>query len=331
MSRRCWWIAAPLAAVLSLSFLSPASATVAPRSAPELAAASPHVVVAVVESAESRWDRSLIVTDYSLQIEERLRGEAPDRVTISIPGGTVGDATHETSVSFPLEVGARYLLFLGDLDRPTLTPVTGAWQGAFQEKDALAFSGTVDAARALVAWTEGRPVPALDTSEVPSRSQTVYGGEKYTLSSGPASPPIAFNVALPADSPFFPAVELQLAKWNVYAGNLFQLPPTTAEWKFGNGVFDFAFPNDAQMTAVLGRTWGANSVSFITLQLQNGRIVESDVALNPAQPWTLDAGESTRPGGAYLFQDYLLAALGFAWGLRNPFEIPGRPFDFKEV
>src|SRR5688500_6351512 len=137
MTRCCWWIAAPLAVVLSLSFLSPASATVAPLSAPELAAASPHVVVAVVEDAGSRWDRSLIVTDYSLRIVARLRGGTRERVTVSIPGGTVGGETHETIVSFPLEIGARYLLFLGDLERPTLTPVTGAWQGAFREDERL--------------------------------------------------------------------------------------------------------------------------------------------------------------------------------------------------
>ncbi|HSK78820.1 MAG TPA: hypothetical protein VLQ45_20360 [Thermoanaerobaculia bacterium] len=334
MTRRLWWIAAPLTAVLSLSVLSPAAATVAPLSAPELAAASPHVVVAVVEDAGSRWDRSLIVTDYSLRIEERLRGDAPGRVTISIPGGTVGGETQETSVSFPLEVGARYLLFLGDLERPTLTPVTGAWQGAFREDERLAFSETVDAARALVAWAEGKPVPTLEASAAsqPAPSEAVHGVEKYTLATTLASPPLAFNVALPADSPFFPAIELQLAKWNVYAGNLFQRPPTTGEWRFGNGVSDFAgFPNDAQMTSVLGRTWSANSISFSTSRIVDGRIVESDIAFNPAQRWTLDAGEATRPGAPFLFQDSLLVALGFSWGLRNPFEVPGRPFDFQEV
>lgn len=334
MSRRCWWIAAPLAVVLSLSFLSPVSATVAPLSAPELAAASPHVVVAVVEGAESRWDRSLIVTDYSLRIEERLQGDAPGRVTISIPGGAVGDETHETSVSFPLEVGARYLLFLRDLDRPTLTPVTGAWQGAFREKDALAFSGIVDAARALVAWTEGKPVPVLEASAAsgPEPSVTVSRVEKYTLAATLASPPLAFNVAMPADSPFVPAVEQQLATWNVYAGNLFQAPTTAGEWRFGNGVFDFAgFPNEAQMNAVFGRTWTADAISFSTSQIRDGRIVETDIAFNPAQRWTLDIGEATRPEAPYLFQDSLLKALAFAWGLRNPYEVPGNPFDFQEV
>lgn len=321
LSRR--WIAALLAAIVSFLSLSPAAATVAPLSGPELAAASPHVVVAVVEDAQSRWDGPLIVTEYSLRIEERVQGDAPERVTVSIPGGTVGDETHETSVSFPLEIGARYLLFLGDLDRPTLTPVTGAWQGAFRGDDPRAFSGTVEAARALVKGEEGR---LLRPAALPGA-----GGEKHTLGDL-AAPPIFFNAALPADSPFVPAFERQLATWNVYGGDLFRLLPGTAAWVYGNGVFDFAgFPTDAQMNAQIGRGWGAGVVSLATSRVQSGLLIESDIALNPAQRWTLDAGEATRPGASFLFQDYVLGALGFAWGLRNQFEIPGNPFDFQEV
>lgn len=322
MSRRCWWIAAPLAVVLSLCFLAPASATVVPLSAPELAAASPHVVVAVVESAESRWDRSLIVTDYPLRIEERLRGDAPDRVTISIPGGTVGDETHETSLSFPLEAGARYLLFLGDLDRPTLTPVTGGWQGAFREEDPAAFSKTAEAALALV---KGEPGPPLGRAALPRTKR-----EKYTIADL-AVPPVAWNVALPAGL-FLREFERQLAYWNVYGGDLFQIASTSPDWTFGDGVFDFVgFPNDATMNARFGRSWGAGSVSFIIRRLGDGKVLEAAIALNPGRPWTVAPWESTRPGGPSLYQDHVLGALGFAWGLRYQFEIPGNPFDFQEA
>src|SRR3954465_723731 len=59
---------------------------------PELAAASPHVVVAVVESRETRWNpqHTLLVTDYTLRVEDRLRGQAPERISFIIPGGTLG-------------------------------------------------------------------------------------------------------------------------------------------------------------------------------------------------------------------------------------------------
>src|SRR3954452_3338498 len=102
---------------------------------PELAAASPHIVVAVVESRQSRWNEqhTLLVTDYVLRVEERLRGEAPDRVSITVPGGALGRFSDETCLTVHLEPGSRYLLFLSRLDEPGLVPVTGAWQGMFRE------------------------------------------------------------------------------------------------------------------------------------------------------------------------------------------------------
>lgn len=77
------------------------------------AAAYDHVVVAVVEEASGRWQGDLIHTDYLLRIEERLQGDAPERMAVSLPGGTVGDETHRISLSVTLEEGERYLLFLG--------------------------------------------------------------------------------------------------------------------------------------------------------------------------------------------------------------------------
>ncbi|HEX9944508.1 MAG TPA: hypothetical protein VGG03_21055, partial [Thermoanaerobaculia bacterium] len=79
-------------------------AHVAPMEPRELVTASPQIVVAVVEGRESRWNpqRTLISTDYSLRIEDRLRGQAPDRLTLSIPGGTLGGVTDETCLTVRL-------------------------------------------------------------------------------------------------------------------------------------------------------------------------------------------------------------------------------------
>jgi hypothetical protein len=97
-------------------------AHVEPMSVRELAAASPHIVVATVEGLASRWNgpRTLILTDYTLRVEERLRGTAPDRLSITVPGGTLGKISDDTCVSVRLQPGARYLPFLGD-------PARGAW------------------------------------------------------------------------------------------------------------------------------------------------------------------------------------------------------------
>lgn len=153
--------AAALAALLVPRALG---AHVAPATAREMVEGSPHVVVAVVESRESRWNpqRTLIRTDYSLRIEDRLRGEAPDRISISVPGGTVGNTRDETCLTVRLEPGARYLLFLGSLEEPA--PITGAWQGVFPENPekrlggaGVAFASLVEAVRALVAEVEASP------------------------------------------------------------------------------------------------------------------------------------------------------------------------------
>lgn len=160
------WFLVVLAVAAAASLLpSVLRAHVELLSGRELVEASPHVVVAVVEGRQSRWNpqHTLILTDYTLRIEDRLRGEAADRITISVPGGTIGRTTDETCVSVSLEPGARYLLFLGDLSGPALTPITGAWQGLFRERPAKAegpsFADLVRAARVLVAEVEASPLP----------------------------------------------------------------------------------------------------------------------------------------------------------------------------
>jgi hypothetical protein len=124
-----------LLALAVLLFPRISAAHVAPVSVSELAAVAPHVVVATVEGKASRWNaqHTLLVTDYTLRIEEHLRGAAADRAVITVPGGTLGDLTDDTCVSVHLEPGARYLLFLGELDRPSFTPILGAGQGMFRE------------------------------------------------------------------------------------------------------------------------------------------------------------------------------------------------------
>jgi hypothetical protein len=127
----------------------------------EKIAASKHIVVATVTGSAARWNarHSLIVTDYALRIEDRLKGAASAQVRLTMPGGTVGEITDHTCFSVPLETGERYLLFLDDLDTPSLAPVTGGGQGVFHEiREA---DGTRSAAGPGVAKLaiDGRPVP----------------------------------------------------------------------------------------------------------------------------------------------------------------------------
>ncbi|HET9767201.1 MAG TPA: hypothetical protein VFS60_10155, partial [Thermoanaerobaculia bacterium] len=89
-----------LGAVLGMARTAPAQFL--PLDVPELVAASEAVVVASVEEASSRWSGKLIVTDYRLRVEERIVGEVPERISLTQPGGTVGDETHRVSLAVPL-------------------------------------------------------------------------------------------------------------------------------------------------------------------------------------------------------------------------------------
>jgi hypothetical protein len=278
------------------------------------------VVVAVVEDARSQWNagHTLILTEYELRIEDRLKGDAPERVTLTVPGGTVGGETHLTSLSTFLETGTRYLLFLEDFDRPSFTPVTGGWQGAFAAQ-AGGFGDTVRAARELIAEVEAHPKAAdtegLARAEDPGLPAKAWdpAGAKFLVEYPPTAP-VSFNLIRPGER-FYHVDWDQMAYWNAYAGELFRPSPTPSPtWAFGNGAFDVAgFPTDEQMRQQLGFGWGG-AISTTLVRVQDGRIVEADLAFNPAYEWTLDDDAATRPGGPFSFKRIVLSGLGHAWG-----------------
>ncbi len=313
-----------LLAVLAAMTAPPLHSFPLPLTARQLAAGSPHVVVAVVENVRSLWNaqHTLIVTEYGLRIEERLKGGAPERITLTVPGGTVGEETHLTSLSTFLETGARYLLFLEDFGRPTLTPVTGAWQGVFAESEG-GFVDTLSYARELLAEVEARPkasdtawrAPRAEDPTLPAKAWDSRSAKFVIID--PAVAHVVFNLIQPGNR-FYHVDWDQMAYWNVYA-DLFQ--PTSqpsATWAFGNGVFDVAgFPTDAQMVQQFGSGWGTG-VSAISLRVLNGHTVEADLAFNPAYEWTLDDDAATRPDGPFSFKHVMLSGLGLAWGYYGP-------------
>jgi hypothetical protein len=357
--------AALAAAVLTaLVPACPASAHMLPLTDRQLAAVSTDVVVAVVESSRSRWSDggTLIVTDYSLRIEDRLKGGAPERLTLTIPGGTVGGETHGTCVSTPLAEGARYLLFLDHPEGYGVSPVTGGWQGVFQEiagVDGKRWVGRGRSQAVVVSPGNGEPVELADfidsVRQLVGRAQalpetadarwppapvwptreplaTAHGesaeiarqepGAK-SIVRDPAVPPIAFNTLL-AGTPFEGVDQQEMAKWNRYAADLFQLPPApAATWSFGNGVSDIAgFPTEAELQRGLGRSWGSQgAIALVAWRIQDGHIAEADIAFNPAKSWSLDDAETSVQGGPLPFRDSLLSELASAWGDRGPFDL----------
>lgn len=295
------------------------SAHVERMSVREITAASPNIVAATVEGLASRWNgpRTLILTDYTLRVEERLRGAAPDRITLTVPGGTLGTVSDDTCISVRLAAGARYLLFLGDLDHPTLTPVTGAGQGAFREPpDAL-----VQAVRSLaerVPLTRRPEQPADPT--LPAKTWSLGKFLYHEL----APRPVVVNPL--TDSPFAPWDQYEMAYWNRYGGDLFRaLDPPSPTWAYNNGVSDMVgFPNDATMKRQFGYDWtdlGEGVVGVTFARREGGILVEADVAFNPHKSWTLDDLAAT--GGQdkiYAFKEAVLHELGHVWGLNHPFD-----------
>lgn len=344
--------------VLALSLLIPSvlAAHVVPMDGRERVAASPHIVVAVVEAGESRWNpqRSLVVTDYTLRIEDRLRGQAPERLTVSIPGGALGSVTDETCLTVRLHPGARYLLFLGDLDEPSLSPITGAQTGVYREvpgvrgsavsvgegRAPLSWKGTevrfsdlVEATRELVAEVEASPSPrraAAPVRELPAKGIEPLSviHQPYVYGDLPRGPLVIDPI--PAGAPFSSIDQQMMAYWNLYARDLFRVPATpSSSWAYGNGVFDIAgFPDDAQMKAQFDYTWGdlhsgstgGKILGIMFGRRQDGVLTEADVALNPNVPWTLDDLEGTRRGSPYSFRHVMLHELGHMWGLKHPWE-----------
>jgi hypothetical protein len=235
--------------LLLAAALSPraSSAHVLSMSVPELAAASPHIVVATVEGRRSRWNgpRDFIVTDYTLRIEDRLRGQSPGRVVITVPGGTLGNLSDETCLSVHLEPGSRYLLFLGEPGGRSLTPVIGAAQGMYREDGEgyaargegtapvllkgkpVRFRDLVGAMRKIVAETPLAP-PSLSKSDprlpaFPAKTWDPSAPVRATGSAPPLAAPGTWAVpALPADAPA--AVEV--------AGGVPLSPPRRALEKF---------------------------------------------------------------------------------------------------
>jgi hypothetical protein len=326
------------------TFLLPSTlvAHVQSMSIADLAAVAPHVVVAVVEKREVRWNarHTLLVTGYTLRVEERLRGEAPDRVAITVPGGTLGNLADETCVTVHLEPGGRYLLFLGRLDRPSLTPILGAGQGMFREIEGhfaapgegrgalrldgrpVRFGDLVAAVRPLAAKELAAPPSAPPSQALPFKAWKLAPEEKYVYHET-AKPPIVVN-PLPPGSPFSPWDQREMAYWNLYAGDLFRVSPTpTADWAFGNGVSDIAgFPPDDQMETNFGTTWGeiVGTLGITITHKKDGVLTEADVALNPNYAWTLDDRVGQRHFAPYPFKEVILHELGHVWGLHHPTE-----------
>jgi hypothetical protein len=312
-------LAVALALAAAVLAAGPSPAHVLPLTAPELVATAEEIVVAVVETASTRRRGKLIVTDHQLRIEERLAGETADRLTLTLPGGTLDGETHATCLAAPLVPGERYLLFLA-ADRGVegrSLALVGGGQGALREESG--FGAAVDDVRAFLAL-EPRELRGL-TAALDKGLEPVSAA--YVVR-WPAVPPIVVE-PLPDSSPFSPHDRQQMAYWNLYQPDLFRVSGPTGTWSWGNGVFEIGgFADDSRLLAEYGRPWPPGGYAISLTRVVDGHIVESDIALNPAYQWTLDEVAATVPNGPYSFRRSILSHLGHAWGLSFSFDLAPR-------
>lgn len=366
-------IRAVLGALLAVVVVPVMASQLAPQSADELAAA-PRIVVADLESAQSRWNpqHTLILTDYAFRRVEILRGDFNERFVLTQGGGTVGNETHALSDLPQLQTGRRYLLILNAADNPVFSSVRYGAAGALEiDRDAARIRGgeTLTDFRARVdrsaviddaalrpapsgqsypaaIWRPDekpaaqpapallRPAEAAPAAQPPAREDgpSPFGRPAavepllpfvpdYVVQRRPA-PFITFN-PLPLTWVWSPADQNQMAEWNHY-GDIFRVQAPTGTWGWRNDRYDLAgFPGDADMNAQFGAPWGATTLAICYSRwVDNGPIVESDIAVNPAYNWTLDDAYGTQSDTTtpWSFRQALLHELGHSWGLQHPWE-----------
>lgn len=137
MQSRAWVGVAVVGVIAALA--SPARATISQAlSLGELVDQADHVVLATcVDARASRDGRRRIVTDFTLQVEESMKGgaQAGASLTMRRLGGAIGDIGMRIEGEPHLEVGRRYLVFLRTMsDGRTLRPV-GMSQGVMPVED----------------------------------------------------------------------------------------------------------------------------------------------------------------------------------------------------
>jgi hypothetical protein len=126
-----------MAVAIAASLAVPASATTLRRMGlEELVASNKSVVVGQVLDSRSYWnkDKSFILTDVRIAVNEVIKGDVQDReVKVTLMGGRVGDLTTLIIGGAELIPGKSYLLFLNEemLPGKKAQTVRDLCQGAF--------------------------------------------------------------------------------------------------------------------------------------------------------------------------------------------------------
>ncbi len=147
-----------LAVAPLLLLLAPAGArgaTLVAKSVEESARTSDAVVRGTVVSTASRWDAGHIVTDVEIAVTSAWKGQPGSKVTVTIPGGVVGDLGQHVDAAPKFTVGEDVVVFVQRAPNGRMNRVNGLAQGKYHVEDGLARPDT-DGVRIVVR----QPVPA---------------------------------------------------------------------------------------------------------------------------------------------------------------------------
>ena len=132
------WVATTLASGIALASTAPASASTFARvDLDYLVSENETIVVGEAVSARSYWNEAgtFILTDVRLEVSQVLKGRVSrGEVTVTLPGGTVGELTSVIVGGAELRAGSWYVLFLDRVDmlgRKGVLAVHDHGQGAF--------------------------------------------------------------------------------------------------------------------------------------------------------------------------------------------------------
>ncbi len=181
-------------------FLPPgiARAEVVPLSVQQLVQESENAVLTTVESTDASWtgtaaapgsERGTIMTAVRLSVIEVLKGSAVDELTISVPGGRVGNREVIVGDAPLLRAGQTYVVFLDSLGR-----VVGWRQGRMPVQAGQ--MSVVSQALACVTRRLSRLVGRAPRLLLPARFATI-GADKGAAPRRPAAGPREANSVRP--------------------------------------------------------------------------------------------------------------------------------------
>ena len=132
------WTLLSLASLLLLAPAGARAATLVAKSVEEAARTSDAVVRGTVVSATSHWAGSHIVTDVEIAVSSAWKGQPGDRVTVTIPGGVVGDIGQHVDAAPKFTVGEDVVVFVQRAPNGRINRVNGLAQGKYRVESGLA-------------------------------------------------------------------------------------------------------------------------------------------------------------------------------------------------